>query len=151
MQYSTIFTDEGTKVGGAVGAAEKTTDGEKRGGGRGGGVGKGETWTFTTAQYWYSDSVFLRSLPLNLLFPVFVPRLAPSHYFSHSLGGSYLTTVICISILLKKISNKVSRAAPSWGRPASLRLPLSFPANPSESVLQLIFREAMSWKHSHKF
>lgn len=35
MQYSTIFTDEGTKVGGAVGAAEKTTDGEKRGGGRG--------------------------------------------------------------------------------------------------------------------
>lgn len=69
MQYSTIFTDEGTKVGGAVGAAEKTTDGEKRegGGGRGRGVGKGETWTFTTAQYWYSDSVFLRSLPLNLL------------------------------------------------------------------------------------
>jgi len=33
MQYSTIFTDEGTKVGGAVGAAEKTTDGEKGGGG----------------------------------------------------------------------------------------------------------------------
>lgn len=65
MQYSTIFTDEGTKVGGAVGVAEKTTDGEK--GGRRGGVGKGETWTFTTAQYWYSDSVFLRSLPLNLL------------------------------------------------------------------------------------
>lgn len=64
MQYSTIFTDEGTKVGGAVGAAEKTTDGVK--GGRGGGKG-GETWTFTTAQYWYSDSVFLRSLPLNLL------------------------------------------------------------------------------------
>lgn len=29
MQYSTIFTDEGTKVGGAVGAAEKTTDGER--------------------------------------------------------------------------------------------------------------------------
>jgi len=39
MQYSTIFTDEGTKVGGAVGAAEKTTDGEK--GGRRGGVRKG--------------------------------------------------------------------------------------------------------------
>lgn len=33
MQYSTIFTDEGTKVGGAVGAAEKTTDGERRRGG----------------------------------------------------------------------------------------------------------------------
>jgi len=66
MQYSTIFTDEGTKVGGAVGAAEKTTDGERsRGEVRRG--GKGETWTFTTAQYWYSDSVFLRSLPLNLL------------------------------------------------------------------------------------
>lgn len=88
---------------------------------------------------------------LSIFFPVFVPRLAPSHYFSHSLGGSYLTTVICISILLKKISNKVSRAAPSWGRPASLRLPLSFPANPSESVLQVIFCEAMSRKYSRKF
>lgn len=66
MQYSTIFTDEGTKVGGAVGAEEKTTDGEK-GGKERRRVGKGETWTFTTAQYWYSDSVFLRSLPLNLL------------------------------------------------------------------------------------
>lgn len=95
--------------------------GGKQGGGSGEGavkVGKGETWTFTTAQYWYSDSVFLRSLPLNLLLCVRSPSLAPSHYFSHSLGGSYLTTVICISILLKKISNKVSRAAPSWGRPA---------------------------------
>jgi len=34
-------------------------------------------------------------------------------FLSHSAGGSYLTTVICISILLKKISNKVSRATPS--------------------------------------
>lgn len=67
MQYSTIFTDEGTKVGGAVGAAEKTTDGEKGVEGEREREGKGETWTFTTAQYWYSDSVFLRSLPLNLL------------------------------------------------------------------------------------
>lgn len=31
MQYSTIFTDEGTRVGGAAGAEEKTTDGEKGG------------------------------------------------------------------------------------------------------------------------
>jgi len=31
MQYSTIFTDEGTKVGGAAGAVEKTTDGARSG------------------------------------------------------------------------------------------------------------------------
>lgn len=79
---------------------------------------------------------------LSIFFPMFVLRLAPSHYFSHSLGGSYLTTVICISILLKKISNKVSRAAPSWGRPASPHpLCAPFPAVPSESVLQVIFRD----------
>lgn len=35
MQYSTIFTDEGTKVGGAAGAAEKTTDSEWWGEGEG--------------------------------------------------------------------------------------------------------------------
>lgn len=32
---------------------------------------------------------------------------------SPPMKGSYLTTVICISILLKKISNKVSRRTPS--------------------------------------
>lgn len=44
MQYSTIFTDEGTRVGGAVGAEEKTTDGEK--GGRERRSGKGRDLDF---------------------------------------------------------------------------------------------------------
>lgn len=79
MQYSTIFTDERTKVGGAVGAAVKTTDGERGGKRRG-------TWTFTTAQYWYSDSVFLRSLHLNLLLLALVLRLALALFLPLSLS-----------------------------------------------------------------
>ena len=59
-----------------------------------------ESQTFTTAQYWSSDifhfqSIFVGPSSSNRLYPF------------HPTAGSYLTTVICISILLKKISNKV--------------------------------------------
>lgn len=113
MQYSTIFTDEGTKVGGAVGAAEKTTDGEKGAGGKGEGEWERERLGLLPRLNIGTPTASSFAHFLSIFFPMFVLRLAPSHYFSHSLGGSYLTTVICISILLKKISNKVSRAAPS--------------------------------------
>lgn len=113
MQYSTIFTDEGTKVGGAVGAAEKTTDGEKGVGGKGEGERERERLGLLPRLNIGTPTASSFAHFLSIFFPMFVLRLAPSHYFSHSLGGSYLTTVICISILLKKISNKVSQAAPS--------------------------------------
>ena len=75
-------------------------------------VGVWDEKTFTMAQYWYSVSILLSFLVLS--FSRFA-HFAPGISFTLSIclfpsnGGSYLTTVICISILLKKISNKVSR------------------------------------------
>lgn len=60
MQYSTIFTDEGTKVGGAVGAAEKTTDGEKGVGGKGEGERERESGKGRDLDFYHGSILVLR-------------------------------------------------------------------------------------------
>lgn len=110
MQYSTIFPDEGNdgvcERRKRAPQKERATEREK------------ESQTFTTTQYWSSDIVLLSSIFSR---SSSVLRLRTVYSF-HSTRGSYLTTVICISILLKKISNKVRAGGDA--APPRRRIPL---------------------------